>query len=335
MASVALCAAAYTAFTLHGGREHVPARTWMGGSLFCLALALTAVAPGVNDAIHHLIGVPHVSRLIAHTLTIWAAVAVLCMLAYWTRGPETTRRAVQGWQFLACTATVVLTALFLIARTPAAEGDWFAAYHRRPPIAIYMAVFGGILTYALIDLARLSLRYATRVTTQPVTRVGLRMFAVGGLISLGYSVTVVAVAVAGQLGIDAGTAWTYVTIDQSTDRHRAHRQRLRRTRHRRSGLGRPASRPRRTPVRTDGAALAGDRPVPTSAIPLRPGAPPDAPVGARDGLDDQLAGGRPQPVPPGPGDPRRLPPAHPVVRLRGTGPGDPARVAGPAWTDPT
>lgn len=212
MASVALCAAAYTASTLHGGREHVPARTWMGGSLFCLALALTAVAPGVNDAIDDLIGLPHVSRLIAHTLTIWAAVAVLCMLAYWTRSPETTRRAVRGWQFLACTATVVLTALFLIARTPAAEGDWFAAYHRRASIAIYMAVFGGILTYALIDLARLSLRYATRVTTRPVTRVGLRMFAVGGLISLGYSVTVVAVAVAGQLGVDAGTAWTYVTM---------------------------------------------------------------------------------------------------------------------------
>ncbi|MFI9642495.1 MAB_1171c family putative transporter [Micromonospora sp. NPDC051925] len=212
VASVALYAAIYTASTLRGGREHVPARTWLGGSLFCLALALTAVAPGVDDAIDDLIGVPHVSRIIAHALTMWAAIAVLCMLAYWTRSPGTTRRAVRRRQLLACTATVVLVALFLIAQTPSTEGDWFATYHRQLPIAIYMTVFGGILTYALIELARLSLRYAARVTTRPVTRVGLRMFAAGGLISLGYSVTVMAVAIAGQLGIDAGTGWTYVTM---------------------------------------------------------------------------------------------------------------------------
>ncbi|MEU7981899.1 MAB_1171c family putative transporter [Micromonospora sp. NPDC049081] len=212
VASVALCAAGYTAFTLLGGREHGPARAWMGGSLFCLALALATVAPGINDAVDGLVGVPHVSRLIAHVLTVWAAIAVSCMLVYWTRSPESTRRAVRRRLLLAGSATVALAALFLIARTPAAPGDWFATYHRRPPVMIYMTLFGGILTYALIDLARLSLRYATRVTTRPVTRVGLRMFAAGGLISLGYSVTIVAVAIAGQFGIDVGTAWTYVTM---------------------------------------------------------------------------------------------------------------------------
>jgi hypothetical protein len=183
----------------------------MGIALLCLALALTVLTPRVSGAIDTVLAVPNIARLIAHALTVWAATAALCMLVYWTHTPQATPRAVQIRQFLAVAATAILAALFVVARTPATNVDWFATYAHRPAVAAYMVVFGGILTYTLIDLARLSLRYARRITGRSMTRLGLRLFAAGGLIGLGYSVTIVVVAIAEQF-IDLGTSWTYVSM---------------------------------------------------------------------------------------------------------------------------
>ncbi|MFI6273185.1 MAB_1171c family putative transporter [Micromonospora zamorensis] len=207
VAFAALCAGAYTASTLRGGNR-VPSRTWMGVALLCLALALAVLNPGIRTRLDDLLGVPHATRLISHALTIWAATAALCMLVYWTRSPQTTQRAVYTRQAIAAAATAVMAGLFVVARTPAATRDWFSTYADMWPIAVYMIVFGGMLTYTLIDLARLSLRYARRITGHPVTRLGLHLFAAGGLVALGYSVTIMVVAVTELAGTTFTADWT-------------------------------------------------------------------------------------------------------------------------------
>ncbi|MCX5070813.1 hypothetical protein OOJ91_33755 [Micromonospora lupini] len=180
----------------------------MGVALLCLALALAVLTPDIRTGLNDLAGVPHVSRLISHALTMWAATAALCMLVYWTHTPQTTQRAVYIRQAIAAAATAVMATLFVIARTPATNQEWFSTYANRPPIALYMIVFGGMLTYTLIDLARLSLRYARRLTGRRVTRLGLHLFAAGGLVALGYSVTIIVVAVIELAGGDFTADWT-------------------------------------------------------------------------------------------------------------------------------
>ncbi|MFG1872049.1 MAB_1171c family putative transporter [Micromonospora arborensis] len=207
VACAALCAGAYTASTLRGGNR-VPSRTWMGIALLCLALALAVLTPDIRTGLDDLLGVPNITRLISHALTMWAATAALCMLVYWTHTPQATLRAVYIRQAVAVGATAVMAALFVIAQTPATNQEWFGTYADEWPIATYMIVFGGMLTYTLIDLARLSLRYARRIIGRPVTRLGLHLFAGGGLVSLGYSVTIMVVAVTELVGVDFVADWT-------------------------------------------------------------------------------------------------------------------------------
>ncbi|MBM0201903.1 hypothetical protein JNW90_01370 [Micromonospora sp. STR1s_5] len=184
----------------------------MGAGLLCLALALGVLTPGVAQAVDEFIDVPNVARLIAHALAMWAATCALCMLVYWTHTPQTTQRAIYVRQVIAVVVTAILAALFVVARTPFTDVDWFAAFSDRPAIAAYMIVFGGALTYTLVDLARLSLRYARRITNRPVTRLGLRLFAAGGLISLGYSLALVVVATLGQFGVEIGDGWSRASM---------------------------------------------------------------------------------------------------------------------------
>ncbi|MFI7608521.1 MAB_1171c family putative transporter [Micromonospora sp. NPDC049366] len=207
VASAALCAGIYTVYTLRGGNR-VPSRTWMGVALLCLALALGVLTPDIRSGVDALLGVPNVARLIAHALTMWAATAALCMLVYWTHTPQSTRKAVHGRQVIAVAATAVMAALFVIARAPATNEEFFSTYAHRWPIALYMIVFGLMLTYTLVDLARLSLRYGRRITNRPVTRLGLRLFAAGGLVALGYSLTIIAVACLEFFGVDFDWDWT-------------------------------------------------------------------------------------------------------------------------------
>lgn len=185
----------------------------MGTALTCLAVALAVLTPGIYRLINHLLGVDNAGRLIAHAMTVWAAAAAQCMLVHWTHPPETAPAAVRQRQIIAVAAVAVMVALFVWADTDEVDIDWIAAHGEKPPVAAYIAVFAGILIYTLTDLKRLSLRYARRVTDRRWTRLGLELFAVGGVFGLGYALIILGYVVAATLDLPygPGTAWTEVS----------------------------------------------------------------------------------------------------------------------------
>jgi hypothetical protein len=155
-------------------------------TLLALAVTLTLLLPPVYLGIDRLFGVPNLTRLLAHTLTLLASWSVQAYLAYLNYPEIEARPSVRrsGWLLL---GTLVLMTIFFVLAPVDDEAplDFMTRYGDAPFILEYRLVFLLYLGFALVNVVGLCWRYAG-LADRPALSLGLRIDALGAVVGLGY-----------------------------------------------------------------------------------------------------------------------------------------------------
>lgn len=154
-------------------------------TLLSLALALTALLPPVYVAIDRLAGVPNLTRLLANSLALVTAWTVQAFLFYLSEPEALARRAVRRRGLTLVGTLALMAGLFIAAPVDQEAVNFTRRYGDVPFILEYRLVFLAYLAVAAANVARLSWRYAA-IADRPSLRLGLRLVAAGGLVSLAY-----------------------------------------------------------------------------------------------------------------------------------------------------
>ncbi|MEH1124808.1 MAB_1171c family putative transporter [Micromonospora sp. CPCC 206061] len=182
-ALVAEGAAAYKFRDLRADRGNPGLRAAIAGLVF-LGAAFLSAAPVVYQNIDDLLGLPNVMRLVAHICIVAFAASIALMLLYWSysqsEATPRARRRLVGYS----AATVLMTVLFVAAPVDEERVDWTVYYGHEPIVAIYLIVYLLSFGAAMLEIARLSHRYAPLVHS--VMRVSLRFDFVGACFGLAY-----------------------------------------------------------------------------------------------------------------------------------------------------
>ncbi|MDI6103412.1 hypothetical protein QLQ12_32870 [Actinoplanes sp. NEAU-A12] len=162
-----------------------PARRALVAMLACLAWAPAMNTPFVYVRFDELIGVPNLARLIAHYGIIGFAVSVQLLLLHWT--VENPPRRSTWLRLLAVGAAVVAMAVFFVLAPldTSLTSGFTVRYGDAPYMAQYMLVYLGYFVVALVDILRLSARFAG-LTRQRFLRAGLRLVSYGAVFGLAY-----------------------------------------------------------------------------------------------------------------------------------------------------
>lgn len=150
-----------------------PSRRALVAMLACLVWAPAFDTPVIYLAFDRLTGVANLARLIAHFGIIGFAVSVQILLLHWTVSEPRPSRT---WRRLASVTVtaVAMTVLFTLAPVDESTTEFTVRYGDAPYVAPYMVVYLGYFIFALVDIIRLSWRYA-RLTQRPFLRLGLRL----------------------------------------------------------------------------------------------------------------------------------------------------------------
>lgn len=165
-----------------------PTRRALIAMLACAAWAPAANTPVVYLAFDELLGVPNIARLLSHAGVVGFAASVQLLLLYWSVLHPSRRRAYLrlGSVAIAVSAMAVFFALAPIDRTLTA-GEFTVVYGDAPYMGPYMLVYLGYFMIALVDIMRLSWRYA-KLTRRQFIRLGLRLVTVGAGFGAAYCV---------------------------------------------------------------------------------------------------------------------------------------------------
>jgi hypothetical protein len=162
-----------------------PARRALVAMLACLAWAPAMNTPFVYVRFDELTGVPNLARLIAHYGIVGFAVSVQLLLLHWTVASPPRRST---WlRLLAVAATTAAMAVFFVLAPldVSLTGEFTVRYGDAPFMAEYMLVYLGYFVLALVDILRLSWRFAG-LTRQRFLRTGLRLVGYGAVFGLAY-----------------------------------------------------------------------------------------------------------------------------------------------------
>jgi hypothetical protein len=172
MACVLAAAAGY--WVLGRGTPR-PAGTWaMGSLLLSFSLAFASYAPLVEDTMDTLI--PHVGRLLSNSFALMAATSVVSLMMQVNLEPADSRRRIRNRAATLAASIAALTTLFA----------WEQLDHRSAQVyALYLLVFIGSLTFAVVGFLRQALLQARTAQRSSVT-IGLRTAAVGCAFTLLY-----------------------------------------------------------------------------------------------------------------------------------------------------
>ncbi|HEY0002758.1 MAG TPA: MAB_1171c family putative transporter [Actinoplanes sp.] len=162
-----------------------PARRALVAMLACLAWAPAMNTPFVYVRFDDLTEVPNLARLIAHYGIIGFAVSVQLLLLHWT--VESPPRRSTWFRLLAVAAAAAAMAVFFVLAPldVSLTSEFTVRYGDAPYMAQYMLVYLGYFVLALVDILRLSWRFA-RLTRQRFLRVGLRLVSYGAVFGLAY-----------------------------------------------------------------------------------------------------------------------------------------------------
>jgi membrane-associated phospholipid phosphatase len=154
-------------------------------ALLALAVAVTVLLPPIQLAVDHATGVPNLARLLGHSLALVNACAAQAFLLYSSYQVPSARPRVRrrGWALAVTLA--LMGALFILGKVQNETLDFIGRYGTATPILVYWLIFLTYLGLALVDVVRLSWRWA-RLTDQAVLGLGLRVTAAGGVIGLCY-----------------------------------------------------------------------------------------------------------------------------------------------------
>lgn len=177
-----------------------PTRRALVAMLACLVWAPTMNTPAVYLAFDRLVGVPNLARLVAHTGILGFAVSVQILLLHWTV-PQPARW--RTWMRLAsvAVAATAMMVLFILAPVDESTVEFTVRYGDAPYIDQYMMVYLGYFAVALVDIMRLSWRYA-RLTSRPFLRLGLRLVTVGAALAVAYCVEKAGYVAARRFGVE-------------------------------------------------------------------------------------------------------------------------------------
>jgi hypothetical protein len=149
------------------------------------ALALTVDLPPVYASVDAVVGEPNFAQLLGHSLALvggWATQSAVLRFLY--AGEEaaarTRRRAV-----VLLVALGAMTWFFVLAPVDRETTSFTTTYASAPYVVGFWFAYLGYLSFALVDVARLSWRYAG-VAGPGFTSSGLRLLALGSLCGLAY-----------------------------------------------------------------------------------------------------------------------------------------------------
>ncbi len=168
-------------------------------TLLALAVTLTLLLPPVYLAVGGLFAVPNLARLLAHGLTLVASWSVQAYLSYLNYPEIEAHPGVRRSGLILLGALVLLTLFFVLAPLDEEALDFMTRYASAPFVLEYRLVFLLYLGFALVNVVRLSWRYAG-MTDRPALDLGLRMIVAGAIAGLGYIAHEGARSVAARLG---------------------------------------------------------------------------------------------------------------------------------------
>lgn len=155
-------------------------------TLLFLALALTVLLPPVYLWLGRAGGIPNLGRLLGNGLVLIASWTVQAYLFHLNYPPEHARPRVHRMAWALAAALGLMAILFALAPVDRDAVDFTRRYGDAPYVLEYRLVFLAYLGLALVNVVRLSWRYAG-VAERPALALGLRLVALGASFGLGYA----------------------------------------------------------------------------------------------------------------------------------------------------
>ncbi|MDJ0385184.1 MAB_1171c family putative transporter [Streptomyces sp. G-G2] len=155
-----------------------------GFSALSYVISLTWVWVRIDGTL----GVPNIAVPLAQSCVVFVLALQATVLAHWSKPMAEARR--RGRLLLtAAAAVIVAMAVLFVFLTPAAQRptDFSLYYAHDPFFQAYLTLYIATYTVAEVYLARSCWKYARTASNPSIAR-GLRLIAVGAVITLGYSV---------------------------------------------------------------------------------------------------------------------------------------------------
>lgn len=161
-----------------------------------IALALTYLFSALSYAISltpiwvridGVFGVPNIAVPLAQGCVVLVFGLQATVLAFWTKPPAAAVRRAK-WLLAAAITVIALMAILFVMLTPVSQRptDFTLHYAHDPAFQAYLLLYICTYTAAEVYLARVCWKYAGEIADRWISR-GLRLIAVGAVITLGYS----------------------------------------------------------------------------------------------------------------------------------------------------
>ncbi|MFF0481885.1 MAB_1171c family putative transporter [Streptomyces sp. NPDC004435] len=171
---------------LRAGRRD-PALTALAFTYFFSALSYAISLTPVWVRIDGWLGVTNIAVPLAQGCVVLVLGLQASVLAFWTKPATEAARRVRWLMSGALTVIVVMAVLFALLTPVSQRPTDFTLYYAHDPVfQTYLLLYMCTYTAAEIYLARVCWKYA-RETSDPWIARGLRIIAVGAVITLGYS----------------------------------------------------------------------------------------------------------------------------------------------------
>ncbi|MFD0855721.1 MAB_1171c family putative transporter, partial [Actinomadura adrarensis] len=206
MINVVFWTAAAAAFVAAGwkarGLRHADRPPGLGATcllLVAMGSALILISDGaqrVENTVY-----PNLGRLLSNLCTMVTAFAIVSHVGSLTRPPGKAQERIRRWRVALLVSMSAMTGLFVTSGLPPIVGDFGPWYHDHPALVGYILIFVVFLGWAFVDLAVLTVRYASPAAP-PALRAGLRVVTVGCVLGIIYLAEKSVVVLAQGMGLD-------------------------------------------------------------------------------------------------------------------------------------
>ncbi|MFI1012576.1 MAB_1171c family putative transporter [Streptomyces sp. NPDC020965] len=186
-----------------------------------IALALTYLFSSLSYAISltpvwvridGVFGVPNIAVPLAQSCVMLVFGLQASVLAFWTKPPAAAARRARWLLTGAITVILLMATLFSMLTPVSPRPTDFTLYFAHDPIfQAYLLLYMGAYSVAQIYLARVCWKYAGEISDPWISR-GLRLIAVGAVITLGYSGIRLSAILGAELGFSVRALEPYAWI---------------------------------------------------------------------------------------------------------------------------
>ncbi|MFF5566601.1 MAB_1171c family putative transporter [Streptomyces sp. NPDC012623] len=157
-------------------------------------------------------GVPNIAVPLAQGCVMLVFGLQATVLAFWTKRPERAARRAR-WLMAGAISVIVMMAVLFALLTPVSQRptDFTLYYAHDRAFQAYLLLYMGMYTVAEVYLARVCWKYAGEIK-DPWIGAGLRLIAVGAVITLGYSGIRLCAILGAEFGFSVRPAEPYAWI---------------------------------------------------------------------------------------------------------------------------